>query len=318
MDNNRYHLYFLFLLVFLVVAGQIASPTVAMGQTKIVIPKIEKKTSNKKTPKSGKATSSRKKENKTRNGMSDNHREAILQNLINNMVQVKGGSFTMGATPEQESEAGGDEKPAHKVIVPSFSIGKYEVTQEEWFAVMGTNPSHFKGDKRPVEQISWNDCQQFIDRLNKLTGKQFRLPTEAEWEFAARGGTICGNCKFAGGNIADDVAWYNDNSNGETHEVGKKRANELGLYDMAGNVWEWCNDQKFNYSSSTSEQLPEETSLSQNNNTIDLTDNPQGSNKNRVNRGGSWRSSAKLCRVSFRFDDDADERFNTLGLRLAL
>jgi len=174
----------------------------------------------------------------------------VIQNLIDNMVRVDGGTFTMGATSEQGSNAAGDEKPAHQVNLSSFSIGKYEVSQEEWEAVMGSNPSYFKGAKRPVEKVSWNDCQAFIRKLNELTGRSFRLPTEAEWEYAARGGNKSIGDKYAGGDNLGSVAWYEDNSGGTTHNVGTKSPNELGLYDMSGNVWEWCQDWYDSYSSS--------------------------------------------------------------------
>ena len=226
-------------------------------------------------------------------------RNAVLQNLIDNMVYVEGGMFEMGATPEQESKVK-DEQPVHKVMVAPFSIGKYEVTQEEWQAVMGRNPSHFKGKNRPVEQVSWRDCVEFIEKLNSLTGKHFRLPTEEEWEYAARGGGRTAKCKFAGGNQLDEVAWYNDNSSKETHEVGKKNPNELGLYDMAGNVWEWCSGRKNDYAS------PSQYSAD------------SDSDSMRVNRGGGWGSGEGLCRNSFRSEDDMDDRLNTLGLRLAM
>ncbi|MBR5639206.1 MAG: SUMF1/EgtB/PvdO family nonheme iron enzyme [Muribaculaceae bacterium] len=227
------------------------------------------------------------------------------------MVLVEGGTFTMGATDEQGSDAEDDEKPPHEVDLSSYYIGQTEVTQELWVAVMGENPSWFNGSnhngnygtnlKRPVEYVSWDDCQEFIRRLNKKTGKQFRLPTEAEWEYAACGGNRSQVYKYSGSNNIGDVAWYHDNSGEQTHDVATKRANELGIYDMSGNVWEWCNDLYGDYSSSSQS-------------------NPQGpaSESYRVSRGGSWDFDAKRCLVSYRSWFSADSRYFNLGVRLAL
>lgn len=216
------------------------------------------------------------------------------------MVAVEGGTFTMGATSEQGSDARDNEKPAHQVTLSDYYIGQTEVTQALWKAVMGSNPSFFKGDNLPVEQVSWDDCQEFIQKLNQLTGKQFRLPTEAEWEYAARGGRKSRGYKYAGGNNIDLVAWYDDNSGNETHPVATKQANEHGVYDMSGNVWEWCSDWYGDYQSSS------------------LSD-PQGpsSGSNRVIRGGSYFNFARYCRVSCRCSDTPGRRFNYLGLRLS-
>ena len=224
---------------------------------------------------------------------------AVLQRLIDNMVPVEGGMFMMGRKTKWY-EISDNEKPAHKVTLSSFSIGKYEVTQEEWEAVMGNNPSEYKGRKRPVECVSWNDCQEFIRKLNQLTGKQFRLPTEAEWEYAARGGNRSRGYKYSGSDNIGSVAWYEDNSGRETHPVGQKQANELGLYDMSGNVYEWCQDWYGGYSSSSQT-------------------NPKGpsSGSDRVFRGGSW-DFVGYCRVSRRSSSTPDNRFRNLGLRLAL
>ncbi|MBR1725461.1 MAG: SUMF1/EgtB/PvdO family nonheme iron enzyme, partial [Muribaculaceae bacterium] len=220
-----------------------------------------------------------------------------------NMIVVDGGTFTMGATPEQGSDADSDEKPAHQVTLSSYSIGQTEVTQELWQAVMGSNPSYFTGDlQRPVEWVSWDDCQTFITKLNQLTGKNFRLPTEAEWEYAARGGNQSQNYKFAGSNNVDEVAWYRDNSGSTTHPVATKAPNELGLYDMSGNVWEWCQDWIGNYSS-------------------DAQINPTGptSGSYRVLRGGCLCNYARLCRVSYRYYETPSYPATLyLGLRLAL
>ena len=224
---------------------------------------------------------------------------AELNKLINNMVYVAGGTFTMGGTSEQGSDAYTDEKPTHNVTLSCYYICKYEVTQALWQAVMDSNPSKFKGDYRPVECVSWNDCQTFINRLNSYTGRKFRLPTEAEWEFAARGGNYSRHYKYSGSNNLDDVAWYGDNSGDRTHHVGIKQANELGLYDMSGNVWEWCSDWYGSYSS-----------YSQN--------DPTGPNSGsyRMRRGGSWDNGAANCRSSNRYSPG--DRFHTLGLRLVL
>ena len=217
------------------------------------------------------------------------------------MVYVSGGTFTMGATSEQGSGAWYDEKPAHSVTLSGYYIGKYEVTQELWEAVMGSNPSRFKGGNLPVECVSWDDVQEFLRKLNAMTGKRYRLPTEAEWEFAARGGNSSLGYKYSGSNSIGNVAWYYDNSGGRTHAVGTKSPNELGIYDMSGNVWEWCHDWFDSYSSSSQR-------------------NPKGPNNgsDRVNRGGCWGNDAGLCRVSTRGYDSPDSRIIILGFRLAL
>ena len=217
------------------------------------------------------------------------------------MVAVEGGTFTMGATSEQGSDAAGDEKPTHQVTLSSYYIGKTEVTQALWKAVMGKNPSKFKGDNLPVENVSWDDCQEFIKKLNALTGKNFRLPTEAEWEYAARGGNKSRSYKYSGSNNIDDVAWYNKNSENRTHPVKTKQSNELGIYDMCGNVWEWCQDRYGDYSSATQT-------------------NPKGATtgSNRVNRGGSSGSYGRYCRSSYRSYNTPGYSDKFLGLRLAL
>ena len=216
------------------------------------------------------------------------------------MVPVEGGTFTMGATSEQGSDAEEYEKPAHKVTLSDYYIGQTEVTQALWKAVMGSNPSDSKGDNLPVEQVSWDDCQVFIQNLNQLTGKQFRLPTEAEWEYAARGGRKSRGYKYAGGNNIGLVAWCGDNSGNRTHTVATKQANELGVYDMSGNVEEWCSDWYDGYQSS-SQSDPQRPSLG----------------SCRVNRGGSCYCNAGDCRVSYRFFGTPDFRYNDLGLRLS-
>ena len=211
------------------------------------------------------------------------------------MIAVQGGTYTMGATSEQGSDARDYEKPAHKETVSDFMIGETQVTQELWQAVMGSNPSHFTGDlQRPVEQVSWNDCQEFIRKLNQLTGQNFRLPTEAEWEYAARGGNRSNGYKYSGSNNVGTVAWYDDNSGSKTHPVKTKQPNELGIYDMSGNVWEWCQDKWCgNYNS------------------------PRDSGSH-VLRGGGWYFYARHVRVSLRNSGDPGIWGNGYGLRLAL
>ena len=228
------------------------------------------------------------------------------------MVAVEGGTFTMGvdSVAVEEGMANVDELPAHEVTLDAFSIGQTEVTQELWMAVMGTNPSSFTGDlQRPVEQVSWEDCQEFITRLNLLTGKNFRLPTEAEWEYAARGGNKAAGYMYAGSDVIEEVAWYYgnsyamgpDNANYGTHAVAGKHGNELGIYDMSGNVFEWCSDWYGAYN--------EEPQT-----------NPAGPEMGtrRVTRGGCWFSIGRDSRTTFRNSDSPTSRSYNLGLRLAL
>ncbi|MBQ2188527.1 MAG: formylglycine-generating enzyme family protein [Bacteroidales bacterium] len=222
------------------------------------------------------------------------------------MVAVAGGTFTMGGTSEQGSDVLSDELPTHSVTLSNFHIGKYEVTQALWQAVMGSNPSYFSGSDQPVEQVSWNDCQEFITQLNQLcssqlNGKQFTLPTEAQWEYAARGGNQSMHYKYSGSNTIGNVAWCYDNSGSTTHSVGTKSPNELGIYDMSGNVWEWCQDWYGSYSSGSQT-------------------NPTGpsSGSYRVYRGGSWINDAGSCRVSYRINIIPGNRNYALGFRLAL
>lgn len=217
------------------------------------------------------------------------------------MVAVKGGTFTMGCTSEQGGDCDNDEKPTHNVTLNDYYIGKFEVTQELWKAVMGKNPSNWKGDKLPVENVSWNAVQEFITKLNQKTGANFRLPTEAEWEYAARGGNKSNGYKYSGSNAIGNVAWYWDNADKKTHQVGTKSPNELGIYDMSGNVLEWCQDWYGNYSSGNQT-------------------NPTGPSAGfyRVLRGGSWYYIARNCCVSYRYRSNPDGRGNDFGFRLVL
>ena len=231
-------------------------------------------------------------------------RNRLIQvgNVQFEMVYVEGGTFRMGATEEQGEDAADDEKPVHRVTLSSYLIGKHEVTQALWEAVMGSNPSHNKqGGDYPVECVSWDDCQEFIGKLNARTGMKFRLPTEAEWEYAARGGNRSKGYKYAGSDNLDEVGWYDENSGFHTHPVGEKKANELGLYDMSGNVFEWCQDWYGDYSS-------------------EAQTNPTGlqSGRIRVLRGGGGWNFAGYCRVSGRRSIVPGFRNVDCGLRLVL
>jgi len=216
------------------------------------------------------------------------------------MIRVKGGTFQMGSNDGES-----DEKPIHTVALSDYYIGKFEVTQKQWQEVMGSNPSNFKNcDDCPVEQVSWNDIQEFIKKLNTQTGLRYRLPTEAEWEYAARGGQNAEvrTQKWAGAdkeNQLGDYAWYSSNSGSKTHPVGQKKSNPLGIYDMSGNVWEWCSDWYGAYSSGSQT-------------------NPQGasSGSSRVLRGGSWGGNATYARCASRGYDAPSDRGIYIGFRL--
>lgn len=216
------------------------------------------------------------------------------------MIPVEGGTFRMGAVITAPG-AYTFEKPDHDVTLSDFKIGQTQVTQDLWEAVMGSNPSRFKGAQLPVEQVSWDDCQAFIAKLNEMTGKNFRLPTEAEWEYAARGGNKSQGTMFAGGANCPDVAWCSTNADNTTHEVAQKQGNELGLYDMSGNVNEWCNDFYARY-------------------TTAAQTNPQGpvAGTGMVYRGGAYNEGARLCRVTYRSSQLSGYRSSRIGLRLAM
>ncbi len=225
---------------------------------------------------------------------------AIIKSIVNNMVYVEGGTFTMGCTSEQGSDCDDNEKPAHQVTLSSYQIGKYEVTQAQWEAVMGRKQSsHENCPTCPAEEINLDVVQEFIKKLNAKTGKSFRLPTEAEWEYAARGGKRSKGYKYSGGDDPFDIGWFLFNSKGTTHPVGKKLPNELGLYDMSGNVWEWCQDWYGAYSTQAQR-------------------NPFGPSSGvyRLFRGGSWNFERWSMRVSRRLSYSPAIR--GLGFRLAL
>ena len=238
----------------------------------------------------------------------DTERTYTVNGVSFKMMPVEGSTFTMGATSEQDNPSD-DESPAHEVTLSDFCIGETEVTQALWRAVMGSNPSEFKGNSNPVESVSWNDCQTFIDRLNAATegqrpeGRSFRLPTEAEWEYAARGGNKSRHTQYAGSSNLSSVAWYSDNSGDKTYPVAKKAPNELGLYDMSGNVWEWCQDW---YDENYYGKSPKN----------DPCNNTEGSL--RVVRGGGWLNLAGGYRVADRGGCGPDGSIYYLGLRLAL
>jgi formylglycine-generating enzyme required for sulfatase activity len=222
------------------------------------------------------------------------------------LISVQGGTFTMGCQEGRDKDCYPKEKPTHTVTLSAFQIGKYEVTQADWRDVMGSNPSNFKGcDDCPVENVSWDEVQDFIMTLNQRTGKKYRLPTEAEWEYAARGGhkmpkDVSMMSAYAGSDDISKVAWYLTNSGDKPHPVGLKTPNALGLYDMSGNVYEWCADWYGAY-------------------TEGAQSNPTGpkSGSLRVLRGGSWGSNAQFCRVAGRYDYTPEDRDDTLGFRLA-
>lgn len=237
---------------------------------------------------------------------------SVILDLERNMVHVEGGSFTMGCLPDH-SNCSSNEEPAHRVELRSFRIGMYEVTQGQWEAVMGTSVSDQRdkanenyslrgvGSDYPMYYVSWGEIQDFIRKLNEITGGRYRLPTESEWEYAAQGGSLSRGYQYSGSGNLGGVSWYGDNSGSKTHPVGQKSPNELGLYDMSGNVSEWCLDwYGRNYYGNSPER------------------NPQGpaTGSLRVYRGCSWNSSARSCRVSDRSRSSPDHRKNYLGFRL--
>lgn len=231
----------------------------------------------------------------------NNNKIITVKGVSFTMIEVEGGTFNMGTTKELDKKALYQETPMHAVTVSDYFIGETEVTQELWMAVMGDNPSHFKGEKRPVESVSWNDCQRFIAKLNEMTGENFRLPTEAEWEYAAKGGDESKDYKYSGSDNIDDIAWYSKNTRLETTIVKTKMSNELGIYDMTGNVRELCQDWYDNYNGSSQT-------------------NPKGPSygKGRVYRGGSWGDDEKRSRNTYRLYVDSYETSFSLGFRLAM
>ena len=225
-----------------------------------------------------------------------------VNDLSFKMVQVQGGRFNMGGTAEQDPiHVEDDEWPIHVVTLSDYYIGETEVTQALWQEIMGDNPSGFTGDLNcPVERVMWIECQTFVEKLSEKTGIAFRLPTEAEWEFAARGGIYSHTYRYSGSDNIADVAWYGANSGEETHPVAQLQPNELGIYDMSGNVDEWCQDWWGNYD-------------------MQYQEDPTGPDdgENRVRRGGDWGGSTKGPRVSYRNYELPNIKWNYIGLRLA-
>lgn len=233
-----------------------------------------------------------------------------VSNISFNMLPIAGGEFTMGASLDEDEldYTEDDELPVHNVTVSDFYIGEIEVTQSLWEVVMGSNPSSHVGKNFPVENVSWEDCQLFINKLNeilssKLEGNKFSLPTEAEWEYAARGGQKSLGFRYSGSNNVNEIAWYKDNSFNSTQPTAQKKANELGLYDMIGNVSEWCLDW-YDY-----DYYKNSPSV-----------NPYGPSKGdkRVVRGSCWDYRAKSCRLSFRWMLEPNSFDSYTGFRLAL
>lgn len=226
-------------------------------------------------------------------------RETISANGVSfNVIEVEGGTFNMGSN---DADANADERPVHKVTLSTFYIMETEVTQALWEKVMNANPSEFKGANLPVHNVKKEECESFVFALYMLTGRNFRLPTEAEWEYAARGGKYSKRFKYAGANSLDNVAWYSENSGGNPHKVAEKWPNEIGLYDMTGNVWEWCSDWYGEYG-------PEAVS------------DPVGKlfGTFLVLRGGSWSNDSSYQRVTLRQGLKRYSSFNNVGLRLVM
>lgn len=223
--------------------------------------------------------------------------QGLLDSLESSFVWVTGGKFIMG---DYGGEA--DEKPAYEVMIDGFAISKYPVTQRQWTAIMGSNPSGFQGcDQCPIDMVSWDDAQRFVEKLNEITGKKYALPTEAEWEYAAKGGLNTKGFQFSGSDNIEAVGWYTANSGRHPHPVGEKAPNELGLYDMTGNVWEWCQD----WYNKNYYELRERN-------------NPMGpaTGAARVRRGGSWFTQSISCRTSSRNSVKQDYKDDSGGFRL--
>jgi formylglycine-generating enzyme required for sulfatase activity len=241
-------------------------------------------------------------------GQNENKTELVTSFILTDagldleMIFVQGGDFVMGCLPGKDKKCKKNELPPHEVTIANFYIGKFEVSQNQWKTLMGSLPNRFDGcDQCPIVDVSWHDVHLFLRKLNQLTGKQYRLPTEAEWEYAAKGGIKTQGFVYSGGNILEDVAWFVDNSDKSTKPIGTILPNELGIYDMTGNVWEWCEDRYGFYENKNIPMAKRE----------DI-------GVERVTRGGARDSFHESCRVVFRSSANPDARSNTLGFRIAL
>jgi formylglycine-generating enzyme required for sulfatase activity len=228
-------------------------------------------------------------------------RDVIAADVELVLIWVEGGTFVMGCNTDEDNNCEKDEFPTHKVKLDGFYIGKYEITQIQWYVVMNDNPSRVIGDDMPVTNVNWHDAQQFVQRLNARTGQKYRLPTEAEWEYAARGGYKHSKYKYSGSNNVNTVAWNAENGGDSIHPVGKKMQNNLNIYDMSGNVYEWCSDWYGAYGN-------------------DADRSPTGplTGTARVVRGGFWHDAPRRCRVSDRDQLSPDLKLPAVGLRLVL
>lgn len=232
-------------------------------------------------------------------------KEFTVNGVSFKMVKVEGGTFAMGATPEQGTEAQPNEKPVHEVTLGDYYIGQTEVTQKLWKAVMDYNPSYTQWPECPVDKVSWNECKDFVAALKELTGLEFRLPTEQEWEYAARGGKYSKGYKYAGSDNLEEVAWLVTNADAKSHPVASKKPNELGIYDMSGNVYEWCEDKYLMYDGSEPQ----------------YSEKMLKSDKKRefhIERGGCWNYGPTMCRVAYRHAGNYTHMYAYDGLRLAL
>ena len=298
-ENNTKKTVFLIVLIALLVPGIVSGSVYCLTAKETEKSKKSSKSiESKETEKSG----SKKTSKKSTFTNAANETFTLPNGVKLEMVKVEPGRFTMS---KRDGENESDEVAHSKTLTKTFYIGKYEVTQAQYEAVMGNNPSNFKGSNRPVESVSWREAMSFCEKMNQYApnGWKFTLPTETQWEFAARGGNKSKGYKYSGSDNLDDVGWYDSNSGRTTHEVGGKTPNELGLYDMSGNVWEWCLD---NYESKS-------------NNTRAEFDRPyrDTDGSGRVFRGGSWSTDAKRCRSAYRLNWEPGNRYN-LGFRLAL